>query len=85
LRVNSAQAARFATECPDSGRIGRFDHASDLRFSGYRTKITDDAFDHGLTTAPFVQNLRRGHYEIAADQPRNLRLAAAFRQLATAI
>jgi IS6 family transposase len=33
----------------------------------------------------FVQNLRRGHYEIAADQPRNLRLAAAFRQLATAI
>jgi hypothetical protein len=33
----------------------------------------------------FVQNLRRGHYEIAADQPRHLRLAIAFRQLATAI
>jgi transposase-like protein len=33
----------------------------------------------------FVQNLRRGHYEIAADQPRNLRLAAAFRRLATAV
>jgi transposase-like protein len=33
----------------------------------------------------FVQNLRRGHYEIAADHPRNLRLAVAFRQLATAI
>ena len=33
----------------------------------------------------FVQNLRRGHYEIAADQPRNRRLAVAFRQLATAI
>jgi transposase, IS6 family len=33
----------------------------------------------------FVQNLRRGHYEIAPDQPRNLRLAVAFRQLATAI
>jgi transposase, IS6 family len=33
----------------------------------------------------FVQNLRRGHYEIAADHPRNRRLAAAFRQLATAI
>jgi transposase-like protein len=32
-----------------------------------------------------VQNLRRDHYEIAADQPHNLRLAAAFRQLATAI
>jgi transposase-like protein len=33
----------------------------------------------------FVQNLRRGHYEIAADQPRNRRLPAAFRELATAI
>jgi transposase, IS6 family len=32
-----------------------------------------------------VQNLRRGHYEIAADQARNLRLATAFGQLATAI
>jgi transposase-like protein len=33
----------------------------------------------------FAQNLRRGHYEIAADQPRNLRLAIAFGQLATAV
>ena len=33
----------------------------------------------------FVQNLRRGHYEIAADHHRNRRFAAAFRQLATAI
>jgi transposase, IS6 family len=33
----------------------------------------------------FVQNLRRGHYEIAADHPRNLRLPVAFRELATAI
>ncbi len=33
----------------------------------------------------FVQNLRRGHYEIAADHPRNLRLVVAFGQLATAI
>jgi transposase-like protein len=33
----------------------------------------------------FVQNLRRGHYEIATDQPRNLRLAIAFPQLATTI
>jgi transposase-like protein len=33
----------------------------------------------------FVQNLRSGHYEIAPDQPRNLRLAVTFRQLATAI
>jgi transposase, IS6 family len=33
----------------------------------------------------FVQNLRRGHYEIAADQPAWRRLAAAFSQLAGAI
>jgi hypothetical protein len=33
----------------------------------------------------FVQNLRRGHYEIAADQPHSRRLPVAFRELATAI
>jgi hypothetical protein len=33
----------------------------------------------------FVQNLRRGHYEIAADQPAGTRLAAAFSQLAKAV
>jgi hypothetical protein len=33
----------------------------------------------------FVQNLRRGHYEIAADVPTPLRLAAAFREMARAI
>jgi DDE domain len=33
----------------------------------------------------FVQNLRRCHYEIAADVPMPLRLAAAFREQALAI
>jgi transposase, IS6 family len=33
----------------------------------------------------FVQNLRRGHYEIATDLPAQHRLAAAFSQLARAI
>jgi transposase-like protein len=33
----------------------------------------------------FAQNLRRGHYEIAVDQPARTRLAAAFTQLARAI
>jgi transposase-like protein len=33
----------------------------------------------------FVQNLRRGHYEIAVDQPARIRLAAVFIQLARAI
>jgi len=33
----------------------------------------------------FVQNLRRGHYEIAVDQPVGRRLAVAFNELAKAI
>jgi transposase-like protein len=33
----------------------------------------------------FVQNLRRGHYEIAADEPASCRLAVAFLELAQAI
>jgi transposase-like protein len=33
----------------------------------------------------FVQNLRRGHYDIATDQPDNRGLPVAFRELATAI
>ena len=30
----------------------------------------------------FVQNLRRGHYELATEVPPQLRLAAAFTELA---
>ncbi|MEV0563691.1 IS6 family transposase [Dactylosporangium sp. NPDC050588] len=33
----------------------------------------------------FMQNLRRGHYELGLDAPPGLRIAAAFRELATAI
>jgi transposase-like protein len=33
----------------------------------------------------FVQNLRRGHYEIATDARPSLRLAAAFTELAPAM
>jgi len=33
----------------------------------------------------FVQNLRRGHYDIATDAPVHRRLPAAFDQLALAI
>jgi transposase-like protein len=33
----------------------------------------------------FVQNLRRGHYEIADDEQPHLRLAIAFTELAKAI
>ena len=33
----------------------------------------------------FVQNLRRGHYELATEVPQPLRLATAFTELALAI
>jgi hypothetical protein len=33
----------------------------------------------------FIQNLRRGHYELGLDAPPGLRVAAAFTELATAI
>ena len=33
----------------------------------------------------FMQNLRRGHYELGLDVPRPLRVAAAFAELAQAI
>jgi hypothetical protein len=33
----------------------------------------------------FVQNLRRGYYEVAVDEPANQRVAAAFAELALAI
>jgi len=33
----------------------------------------------------FLQNLRRGHYEIATEAARPLRVAAAFTELAHAI
>jgi hypothetical protein len=33
----------------------------------------------------FVQNLRRGHYEIATDLPEHRRLTTAFNELAAAI
>jgi hypothetical protein len=33
----------------------------------------------------FIQNLRRGHYELAVDAPPAKRVAAAFTELAQAI
>jgi hypothetical protein len=33
----------------------------------------------------FVQNLRRGHYELAVEEPASLRVAAAFDELVLAI
>jgi IS6 family transposase len=34
---------------------------------------------------PFIQTLRRGHYELAVDEPANRRLTVAFDELALVI
>jgi transposase-like protein len=49
---------------------------------GLRTDRTAQVIIAGLA---FMQNLRRGHYELGIDGPRALRVAAAFTELAQAI
>jgi IS6 family transposase len=49
---------------------------------GLRTDRTAQVIITGLA---FMQNLRRGHYELGVDLPRGLRIAAAFTELASAI
>ena len=49
---------------------------------GLRTDRTAQVIITGLA---FMQNLRRGHYELATETTRPLRVAAAFTELASAI
>jgi transposase-like protein len=49
---------------------------------GLRTDRTAQVIIAGLA---FMQNLRHGHYELATETPRPLRVAAAFTELASAI
>jgi transposase-like protein len=49
---------------------------------GLRTDHTATVVITGLA---FIQNLRRGHYDLATETPRQLRVAAAFTELAQAI
>jgi IS6 family transposase len=49
---------------------------------GLRTDRTATVIITGLA---FIQNLRRGHYELATETVRRLGLAAAFAELVQAI
>jgi len=49
---------------------------------GLRTDRTAQVVIAGIA---FVQNLRRGHYELVSETPRQLRVAAALTELANAI
>jgi hypothetical protein len=46
---------------------------------------TDQTAQVIVTGHAFIQNLRRGHYELAPDTPPALRVAAAFTELARTI
>jgi hypothetical protein len=46
---------------------------------------TDRTTQTVITGHAFIQNLRRGHYELAVDEHPRQRVAAAFTELAKAI
>ena len=60
---------------------GRLKH----RLRAMRGLRTDRTAQTIIAGHAFVQNLRRGHYELGIDIPPALRVAAAFSQLAHAI
>jgi IS6 family transposase len=60
---------------------GRLKH----RLRSMRGLRTDRTAQTVITGHAFVQNLRRGHYELAVDEHPRLRVAAAFAELAKAI
>jgi hypothetical protein len=53
----------------DAGRQSRTDKTAQVSIAGHA----------------FIQNLRRGHYELAVDAPPAIRVPAAFTELAHAI
>ncbi|MEV0566861.1 DDE-type integrase/transposase/recombinase [Dactylosporangium sp. NPDC050588] len=60
---------------------GRLKH----RLRPMRGLRTDKTVQVIITGHAFMQNLRRGHYEVAVDAPPATRVAAAFTELAQAI
>jgi hypothetical protein len=66
-------------ECVAGPRVGRTpdNHARTLRELSHRHRA--------ITGLGLIQNLRRGHHELAIETPRQLRVTAAFTELARAI
>jgi transposase-like protein len=62
----------------DHGRLKR-------RLRPMRGMKTDAGAKVVIAGHAFVQNLRRGHYELAVDAPVNLRVAVAFEELTLAV
>ena len=78
-------AAWHGTEKYANNRI-EADHGQLKRRLGPMRGLKTDAGARVITAGhAFVQNVRRGHYELAVDQRVQLRVAAAFAELAVAI
>ncbi|WP_373319766.1 hypothetical protein [Rugosimonospora africana] len=61
---------------PQCGQVGR---------RRWHLATVSEARPHQVIAGhAFIQNLRRGYYELAADTPPALRVAAAFNELAQA-
>jgi hypothetical protein len=50
-----------------------------------RSMKTDQSARIIIAGHAFIQNIRRGHYELGVDEPMTLRVVAAFDELALAI
>ena len=74
---NTAQYANNRIEC-DHGRLK-------ARLRPMRGLKTDRTASVVIRGHAFIQNLRRGHYELAVDAAPVLRLATAFEELRLAI
>jgi IS6 family transposase len=74
---NTEQYANNRVEC-DHGRLKS-------RLRPMRGLTTDRTASVVIRGHAFIQNLRRGHYELGAESPKHLRIAAAFEELTDTI
>ena len=92
MPTNAPPKAERAGETGDAGsfipvnnRI-EADHGQlKRRLRPMRGLKTDRGATVVITGHAFIQNIRRGHYELGTEQPANRRVATAFSELALAI
>jgi len=77
--------ARHHVEQYENNRIEADHSRLKHRLRPMRGLRTDHSAQVIIAGLAFVQNFRRGHYELATDVPRLLRVAAAFNELAKSI
>jgi transposase, IS6 family len=78
-------AAWHRTEQYGNSRVGCDHGRSKARLEPMRGLKQDRSARVIIAGQALVQNVRRGHYELAAEEPATRRLAAAFDELAVAI